>query len=223
MARKFGAIANVSEYETYTPCDTPACNNMTEWHWRPSKLDNLNGWSNFGPNEELHAVAKGLLAPEKTRYQVRDVATGKPMSGGLARGSVNWNSYRKKYVLIADKGNHGGASKYSNYGELWYCEALALTGPWHDCLRVISHAGTGTSCYNPLQLTFMDEAAGQAIYVACTFTSMWSSQQKQPRDKSCAFSDYGGQGCSVAVPRYEYNNIVYKLNLTQSWRRDLWS
>ena len=31
--------------------------------------------------------------------QVRDVATGKPMLGGLARGSVNWNSYRQKYLL----------------------------------------------------------------------------------------------------------------------------
>ena len=35
-------------------------------------------------------------------------------------------------------------------------------------------------------------------------------------------SDYGGQGCSVAVPRYEYNNLVYKLNLTQQWRRSVW-
>jgi hypothetical protein len=31
------------------------------------------------------------------------VATGRPMLGGLARGSVNWNSYRQKYILIGAK------------------------------------------------------------------------------------------------------------------------
>jgi hypothetical protein len=222
VAAEFDAIVNVSAYETFTPCDTPACDKMSEWRWRPSTFDNPSGWHGFGSSEERTALKKGLLKPDQARYQVRDVLTGKPMHGGLARGSINWNSYRKKYILVSDKGMNGGASSESNYGELWYCESAALTGPWTDCVRAISHAGTGSSCYNPLQLQFMDEAGGEAVYIACTFTSMWSSQQKKPKDKSCEFSDYGGQGCSVAVPRYEYNNLVYKLNLTQQWRRSVW-
>ena len=27
----FDAIVNVSAYETFTPCDTPACDKMSEW------------------------------------------------------------------------------------------------------------------------------------------------------------------------------------------------
>ena len=99
---------------------------------------------------------------------------------------VKTGSGQARIGILADNTTHfwisAGPSNESNYGELWYCEAAAITGPWRDCVRVISHAGTGTSCYNPLQLQFMDEAGGQAVYVACTFTSMWSSQQNKARN-----------------------------------------
>jgi hypothetical protein len=32
-------------------------------------------------------------------------------------------------------------------------------------------------------------------------------------DRACAFDEYGGRGCAVAVPRYEYNNLVFRLEV----------
>lgn len=32
-------------------------------------------------------------------------------------------------------------------------------------------------------------------------------------DRACAFDEYGGGGCAVAVPRYEYNNLVFRLEV----------
>eukprot|EP01052_Picozoa_sp_SAG31_P029157 SAG31_NODE_2876_length_4970_cov_2.820776_4_plen_229_part_00 len=163
VAADFDALLNVSAYETYTPCDTPACKSMSVWRWRPAAYNNTEGWRGFGPAEERTAIHNRMLNTANAHYQVIDVETQQPMLGGLARGSVNWNAFLKKYILIADKGMHGGASRESNYGEIWYCEATAITGPWRECVRVISHAGTGTSCYNPLQLQFMDELGGQVV------------------------------------------------------------
>ena len=100
----------------------------------------------------------------------------------------------------------------SRYGELWYCEAPEITGPWKECHRIITHALTGASCYNPLQLPWLDEEGGKTIYIACTWTAM-ASGVDGPKSRACAFDMYGGRGCAVAVPRYEYNNLVFKLDV----------
>ena len=94
---------------------------------------------------------------------------------------------------------------------------------WRECTKAISHERTGSSCYNPLQLQFMEGngAAGQRhIYIACTYTSMWSSWKglsggDHRRSFSCELADYGGANCAEPVPRYEYNNLVYRIDLGQ--------
>ena len=105
----------------------------------------------------------------------------------------------------------GGPSKF---GELFYCEAPTITGPWRACDRIITHNVTGASCYNPLQLPWLDEEGGNVLYIACTWTSM-SSGGDGPNDRACDYDMYGGQHCAVAVPRYEYNNVVFRLNVTR--------
>ena len=49
-------------------------------------------------------------------------------------------------------------------------------------------------------------------YFACTWTSMTSGAAGKA-DRACRFDDYGGVDCAVAVPRYEYNNLVFKLDV----------
>ena len=98
------------------------------------------------------------------------------------------------------------------FGEIYYCEAAAVTGPWTRCAVVATHNVTGTSCYNPLQLPWLDEGGGRAVYLACTWTSM-TSGASGATDRACRFDDYGGIDCAVAVPRYEYNNLVYRLDV----------
>ena len=158
----FAAIEDPSQYEFFTPCNSTklgGCNvsmNAASWRWRRGDYagDGWPGWHKFGPLEEKKAIDAGLLPLNDARMQVVDGATGKPLqpaSGDqtlLARGSVNWNAHRGKYVLIADQsspqrtsGSPSGSP--SEYGELWLCEADDVTGPWSECDRIITHDTTG--------------------------------------------------------------------------------
>ena len=230
----FSAIEDPSQYEYFTPCNSTqrgGCNvsmDASSWGWRRGDLGDAaadDSWAKFGPLDEFRALQGGYLQLRDARMQVRDGATGRPLqpapggSGGgetlLARGSVNWNAHRSKYVLIADQSSPqrrsgSPAGKPSAYGELWYCESDAVTGPWGDCDRIITHNTTGASCYNPQELPWLQHRGGEAIYVACTWTSM-ASGGGSATDRACAWDEYGGQGCAVAVPRYEYNNVVFKV------------
>jgi len=214
----FSAIEDPRQYEYYTPCGegTDCTHSMSNasWGWKQSDLGGP-GVGLFGPAEEAAAIKAGYLQPSDARMQVSDRATGKPLAGMLSRGSVNWNPHRQVYVLVADQTlpspYAAEAGNPSRYGEIWYCESTSITGPWRECDRVITHSLTGASCYNPQQLPWMDEQGGRYIYIACTWTSMASSGQGNT-DRVCAYDEYGGKGCALAVPRYEYNNVVFRLD-----------
>jgi hypothetical protein len=199
------------------------------WAWRRGDLGPAAAapgpqYEQFGPAAEAAAIAGGWLPASAARMQVRDRATGTPLAGILARGSVNWNARRNAYVLIADQqqpgagaGGGGGtpSGSPSLYGELWYCESPEITGPWTTCDRIVTHDVTGASCYNPMQLPWLDERGGAVVHLACTWTTMASGKGPGQTDRACAFDEYGGQGCGVAVPRYEYNNLVFRLDVDQ--------
>ena len=53
---------------------------------------------------------------------------------------------------------------------------------------------------------------GPQVYIACTFTSMGSSARSKT-DRNSGNDDYGGVDCAVAVPRYEYNSVVFGLDV----------
>jgi hypothetical protein len=202
------SIVNSSEYEYFTPCgDGPnGCKKKMSsetWGWRKSDLDGT-GVGYFGAAAELTAVKDRLLPRDAARMQVHD--TAHPFGGSLllSRGSVNWNAHRSRYVLIAEQAQPDNTAPLgpSRHGEIFYCESKAITGPWTTCTLIITHQQTGTSCYNPMQLAFLDERGGERIYIACTFTAMASSTSGKT-DRNCRADDYGGVDCAVAVPRYE--------------------
>ena len=219
----FEGIEESSAYEYYTPCaavDAGGCAapagralNGSAWGWKRANLDGKpGGVAYFGPAEEAAMIKAGALAPAAARMRVVDAATAKPIGGVLSRGSVNWNAFRGVYVLIADRTDDTETDRTSRFGEIFYCEAAAITGPWRDCHKVVTHEATGTSCYNPLQLPWLDEGGGRTVYLACTFTSM-SSSKSGKQDRACTFDGYGGVDCAIAVPRYEYNNLVFRLDV----------
>ena len=76
------------------------------------------------------------------------------------------------------------------------------------CCHSISQNGSSSG-------TWMDEGGGKTIYMACTWTAMASGVGGQDTDRACGFDMYGGRGCAVTVPRYEYNNMVFSTSL--SW------
>jgi hypothetical protein len=123
------------------------------------------------------------LEPQATVAAADDAAPVTPHSGSIA-----WHPWRKRWVTIFMQ--HFG--RPSAFGEVWYAEADAPTGPWGPAVKVLSH--DNYTFYNPcLHPEF--SAAGDAWLV---FEGTFSQQ----------FADR-----PEPTPRYDYNQILYRLDL----------
>lgn len=150
-------------------------------------------WQNDLPpttqSDERKLIEADKLASDKAHYQLIDVATDHPVRE-LHHSSIAWNAYRKKWILIGVQQDASG--KPSILGELWYAESDHISGPWRKGIKIASHPHY--SFYNPRQHTFLDEAGGRFIYFEGTYTRTFS-------------------GNSRPTPRYEYNQLMYRLDL----------
>ena len=135
---------------------------------------------------ERALLKSGKLKQSEVRFQPVDVDTGKPLQ--MHFGSVCWNDYRKRWIMIA-VAREGGPSFL---GEVYYAEAPDLTGPWLRAKKVVTHYKY--SFYNPVQHPFFDQDGGRVIYFEGTYAETFS-------------------GAPVATPRYDYNQIMYRLRL----------
>ena len=106
----------------------------------------------------------------------------------LHRGSVRWNDHRRRWVLVA--GQIGGKPSY--LGEVWYAEARHPTGPFARAVKVVTH--DRQSFYNPCHHAFLDREGGRLIHFEGTYTNDFS-------------------GNPVRTPRYNYNQVLYRLDL----------
>ena len=80
----------------------------------------------------------------------------------------------------------------SPFGELWYAEANAPTGPWGTAVKVLSH--DNYTFYNPrLHPEFTPDESPMLIFEG-TYTATFA---KHP----------------PATPRYDYNQMLYRLDL----------
>jgi hypothetical protein len=102
-------------------------------------------------------------------------------------GSVSWNPHRRRWVLIAVE--QGGTSFL---GEVWYAEADTPVGPWLYAVKVATH--DRYSFYNPKQHPAFDRDGGRVIFFEGTYSNTFS-------------------GNPVPTPRYDYNQLLYKLDL----------
>ncbi len=139
-----------------------------------------------GPQEQAKLVAGGKVKPAEALLQLRDRDTDKPVTAHA--GSVYWNDYRKRWVMITVQ--IGGSSFL---GEVWYAEADAPVGPWVYAVKVATH--DRYSFYNPKQDPMFDRDGGKVIYFEGTYSNTFS-------------------GNPDATPRYDYNQILYKLDLS---------
>jgi hypothetical protein len=152
---------------------------LVKYHWR-------RGGKPIDATTERKLIAAGRLPKEQARFLPSDVDSGQPVS--MHRGSVRWNPYRQRWIMIA--GQQGGTSFL---GEIWYAEASEPTGPWRRARKIVTH--DQYSFYNPVHHPFFDRHGGREIYFEGTYTQMFS-------------------GNPVATPRYEYNQIMYRLDLS---------
>ncbi len=77
-------------------------------------------------------------------------------------------------------------------GEIWFAEGDTPTGPWVYARRVVAH--DKYNFYNPTQHPFFDSEGGRLIYFEGTYTDAFS-------------------GAKDKTPRYDYNQIMYRLTL----------
>lgn len=130
----------------------------------------------------------GKLPADRARYAISDASTGEPVL--IHTASVKWNAYRKKWLMIGVQ--QGGKSTPSLLGEVWYAEADSIAGPWSKAVKIASHPRY--TFYNPRQHVFFDDDGGRLIYFEGTYTHTFSGNP-QP------------------TPRYEYNQLMYRLDL----------
>ncbi len=184
------AYFDLSQYEAFT-CLSPGSRLDEHQVERDAKGLPVWGWKkNTSPVDamsEPKLIDAGLLKPEQARYRILN-ADGKNVVAH--RGSVNWNEYCQKWIAIF--GQYGGTSMI---GEIWYAEADELTGPWTKGVKIVTH--DKYSFYNPLHHRYFDADGGRAIYFEGTYTHTFSGNNQQ-------------------TPRYDYNQVMYKLELDDS-------
>lgn len=140
----------------------------------------------INPALELRLLKAGILRPEETYFLPVDVQTGKPVE--IHSGSVRWNPWRKRWIFIGVQ--QGGSSSF--LGEVWYAEAQSPVGPWRRAVKILTH--DRYSFYNPVHHDFLDQQGSRIIFFEGTYSHTFS-------------------GNPTPTPRYDYNQIMYRLDL----------
>ena len=125
--------------------------------------------------------------PIKADADFRDAGTGKKIKNH--NGSITWNPWRRKWISIFTE----SSGENSNLGEIWYAEAEEPEGPWRKAVKILSH--NHYSFYNPKWHPYFSKEDGKVVFFEGTYTAMFSE-------------------APTKTPRYDYNQILYRLDLT---------
>ena len=131
-------------------------------------------------------IEAGVMDRAEALLQLQDVETGRRVVAH--RGSTYWNESRNRWLMIAVE--LGGES--SHLGEVWFAEADTPLGPWAYARKVATH--DKYSFYNPQQHPEFAREDGRLIFFEGTYSVTFS-------------------GNPSPTPRYDYNQILYKLDL----------
>lgn len=151
------------------------------------------GWKQAPPvTQQLEErwLRDGMVQPGELRFLPQN-AQNPGQRVLMHGGSVNWNAWRQRWVLIANA-QHWERGSASFLGEVYYSESESPQGPFLQALKIATHPGQ--SFYNPCQHPEFDEAGGRRILFEGTYTNMFTN--------------------SPATPRYNYNQLMYRLDLS---------
>jgi hypothetical protein len=139
-----------------------------------------------GSDEQTKLITQGLLQQHEALVQLRDAATGKPILAHR-NSCTAWNERRRKWtsILLQTFGT-------SLLGEIWYAEADSPLGPWVYAVKVVTH--DKYSLYNPKQHPLFSHADPRYLYFEGTYTHTFSGNEHR-------------------TPRYDYNQVMYRLDL----------
>lgn len=187
---RYDAVVDHSQYEAFTCLKAG-----TQFDGAKSKVERtpqgapLYSWkratSPVGQKQQNELIRSGLLQPEDKWFAPMDIATGKEIL--FHGGSIYWNDYRQRWVMVFNE-----MFGSSLLGEIWYMEADAPLGPWVYAQKIVTHKKY--SFYNSVQHPHFAKNGGREIFFEGTYTTMFS-------------------GNEVPTPRYDYNQIMYKIDL----------
>ncbi len=123
------------------------------------------------------------LPPQASILSAADGQAVKPHSGSIA-----WNAKRGRWVAVFME----SFGKPSAFGELWYAEADAPTGPWGPAVKVLTHENY--TFYNPRLHPEWTPPDSPILLFEGTYTAEFADHP-QP------------------TPRYDYNQVLYRLDL----------
>lgn len=182
------ALADTGQFQTYTcqragsSADKPEIDRdeqgRVRWSWK-------NGLPAVGNQLQARWLASGLLKPQEAILALRNLEDGRPVVAHA--GSVAWNPFRQRWVMIAEQ-----LEGTSFLGEIWYAESDGLTGPWIYARKMATH--DKYSFYNPRHHPMFDQDGGRHIYFEGTYATTFS-------------------GNDDPTPRYDYNQVMYRLDL----------
>jgi len=154
------------------------------------RTDKPYRWTMFGDmiKDATKATVIKQVDKEIRKFDVYDVESGKKVSPH--NGSVYFNPYRNRWIAIFVQ--TGGKSSF--LGEVWYAEADTPTGPWCYARKIVTH--NKYSFYNPKHHSLFDKEHGRVIFLEGTYSHTFSGS------------------IETATPRYDYNQIMYKLDLS---------
>ena len=140
----------------------------------------------FDSQTQARLIKAGTIKEAEALLQLQDVDTGRRVVAH--KGSTYWNEYRGRWLMIAVE--TGGSSSF--LGEVWLAEADTPLGPWVYARKILTH--DKYSFYNPKQHPMFAKEDGRVIFFEGTYTTTFS-------------------GNTHPTPRYDYNQILHKLDL----------
>ncbi|MCS7033479.1 MAG: DUF4185 domain-containing protein, partial [Phycisphaerae bacterium] len=195
---EYARAIDLDSYEAYTPLVPGGrfAGTQTQLDRREGKL--IWAWkkntATLSNRQQKELLDAGLMSEEESPQLLRNIEDGKPIV--VHSASAAYNEFRGKWIMIALEID--GTSKL---GEVWYSEAPAPEGPWRWARKIVTH--NRYSFYNPRMHAFFNQDGGRLVYFEGTFANSLS-------------------GTEVATPRYEYNQVMYRLDLADPRLRPLW-
>jgi len=186
----YEAAKDPSQYEAYTCLEnegafTTATARIARQSDGKIRYEWRKATEGTGATEQRQLLEAGLLKPEECYFRPVDVKTGKPFLPHACH--IAWNSYLQKWTMITSE-----IMGSSMLGEIWYLESDRIEGPWTKAVKVLTHEQY--SFYNPLQHPELAPVDSHYLYFEGTYTKSFSA-------------------APVATPYYDYNQIMYRIDL----------
>jgi hypothetical protein len=179
-------VMDPAKYESWSrvgpDADPAKIEPKREWAWKDG--------TPISSKDEAKWLKEGKLKGSAARFSPEDAdKPGRRIQ--LHSGSVRWNPYRQRWIVIAVEFAYHEKDYPSPLGEVWYSEAETPEGPFAKAVRIVTH--DKQTFYNPVHHSFFDEDGGRIIYFEGTYTNSFIG--------------------TPPTPLYEYNQVMYRLDL----------